>query len=169
MNCADILELYKYNEWANERIAAALVPLPAETFDRNWGGSHPTLRAAFSHIVATEWIWLERWHGVNPTKPPAWMDAGDAATLVEQLHVVNARRATFLRSLTDGDLDARLAFRFMSGKPGEQRLADLLFHVANHSTYHRGQVASMLRQAGSAPPATDFVYYKADEEAKRPA
>ncbi|MFA6955425.1 MAG: DinB family protein [Thermoanaerobaculia bacterium] len=167
MNCADILDLYNYTEWANERIASALLPLSSETFNRFWGGSHPSLRDAFSHIVASEWAWLERWHGVNPKEPPGWMDGTEAAPLVEEMRRVNARRASYLRGLTDGDLDATLAFTFMSGKAGAHRLSDLLVHVANHSTYHRGQVASMLRQAGVVPPATDFVYYRAETEPAR--
>lgn len=165
MNCADIIDLYRYTEWANDRIAASLLPLTDETFNRDWGGSHPTMRDAFSHVVASEWIWLERWHGVSPDAPPAWMDARGAAALVERMRDVNARRAEFLCGLVDRDLDTVLAFKFMSGKPGERRLRDLLVHVANHSTYHRGQLASMLRQAGSPPPATDFIYYREECEA----
>ncbi|MBI2215508.1 MAG: DinB family protein [Acidobacteria bacterium] len=160
MNCADILDLYRYTEWANERIAAALLPLPEETFNRDWGGSHPTLRDAFAHVVASEWIWLERWNGLSPADPPAWMDERGAAAIVEQMRIVNERRAEFLGALDESSLNARLAFKFLSGKAGEHRLGDLLVHVANHSTYHRGQLASMLRQAGATPPGTDFVYYR---------
>jgi uncharacterized damage-inducible protein DinB len=167
MNCADILDLYGYTEWANERIAAALLPLSSETFNRFWGGSHPSLRDAFSHIVASEWAWLERWHGVNPKQPPEWMDGTEAAPLVEEMRRVNARRMSYLRGLTDGDLGSTLEFTFMSGKAAANRLCDLLIHVANHSTYHRGQVASMLRQAGVVPPSTDFAYYLGERPAAR--
>jgi len=165
MNCADILDLYDYTEWANERIAAALLTLPTETFNRFWGGSHPSLRDAFSHIVASEWAWLERWNGMNPKEPPKWMDGTEAVPLVEEMRRVNSRRAAYLRGLTDGDLNATLTFTFMSGKPGAHRLSDLLVHVANHSTYHRGQVASMLRQAGVVPASTDFVNYRGASDA----
>lgn len=162
MNCEDIRDLYRYNEWANERLALSALALSFEAFNEVRGGSHPSLRDALAHIVASEWVWLERWGGANPTEPPVWIDATDAVTLVDEMRRVDAARAAYLAGLSDSELDVVLSFTFMSGKPGAHRLRDLLIHVANHSTYHRGQVASMLRQAGVVPPATDFVYYRAD-------
>lgn len=165
MNRADILDLYRYDEWANERLAAAIAALPPELWARHWGGSHPSLRGAFSHIVASEWIWLERWCGSSPKEPPAWMEEATVETAVREMREVCARRRRFLEALVDADLERVVSFAFLSGRAGEHRLGDLLVHVANHSTYHRGQVASMLRQAGSAPPATDFIVYRAEHPA----
>ena len=165
MNRADILDLYRYDDWANERIAAAIVTLSPEVWGRAWGGSHPSIREAFSHIVATEWIWLERWCGPSPKAPPEWMEDSAVEAVVREMRDVRARRSRFLEALVDSDLDRVVSFTFLSGRDGEQRLGDLLVHVANHSTYHRGQVASMLRQAGSVPPATDFIVYRSENPA----
>ena len=66
----------------------------------------------------------------------------------------------FLRSLSDDALARPVPYTLLNGTRGEQTLGDLLTHVVNHSTYHRGQVATMLRQVGAAPPATDFLVFK---------
>ena len=166
MNRADINDLFRYNEWANERLAAALMTLPHEAFTRHLGGSYPRSCDAFAHVVSVEWIWLERWHGTSPKAAPAWASSTDAALLVERMREVDARRAKFLSSYSDDDLHSTVSFTLLSGASGEQRLCDLFVHVANHSTYHRGQVASMLRQAGTAPPSTDFIAYRKENPAK---
>jgi uncharacterized damage-inducible protein DinB len=72
---------------------------------------------------------------------------------------VEAERAAFLSGLTDEDLERPLAYRTLDGTAHTTRLLDLLLHVVNHSTYHRGQLTTLLRQAGGAPPATDYVVY----------
>ncbi len=52
----------------------------------------------------------------------------------------------------------------MNGTPHRNRLLDLLLHVVNHSSYHRGQLTTMLRRVGATPVATDYVYFKRDLE-----
>ena len=160
MNRADILDLYRYNAWANERIVSSLLALPHEAFTRNVGGGYPSICDAFSHIAAVEWVWLERWSGTSPTAAPEWASSTEPALLAERLREVDARRAKFLAGLLDAELHAAISFALLSGARGAHRLQDLLVHVANHSTYHRGQVASMLRQVGTAPPPTDFIAYR---------
>jgi uncharacterized damage-inducible protein DinB len=160
MNCADILDLYRYNGWANERIASSVLTLSREAFTRHLGGSYPTIRDAYSHIVSVEWVWLERWTGTSPAAAPVWAASAEPALLAEHLREVDARRYRFLSGLSADELDAPVSFVYLSGAAATHRLQDLLVHVANHSTYHRGQVSSMLRQVGTVPPSTDFIVYR---------
>ena len=166
MNNTDVADLYRYNSWANERMASAILALPHEAFTRRVGGSYPSISESFSHIVSVEWVWLERWHGTNPTAAPSWASSKDPAELVERMRDVDFRRATFLAGLSEDDLRATVSFALLSGTRGAHRLRDLLVHVANHSTYHRGQLASMLRQVGAAPPPTDFLAYRNENPAE---
>ena len=161
MNRSDILSLYRYNDWANGRVAAALQPLSTDALNRDLGGGFRTIRATFAHVVSAEWIWLERWRGSSVSAVPDWVSGGDLSFLLARLSEVQANRATYLGQLTESVLSQRLEFRYISGAAASHELSDLLLHVVNHSTYHRGQLASMLRAAGAAPPATDFVVFKA--------
>lgn len=159
MNRSDFLELYRYNDWANDRVSNAVTALPGEAFTRHLGGSHPSIRETFAHLIGAEWIWLERWLGNKPTARPDWYASPDASALAAHLRDLQARRATFLDGLDETRIESLCSFAYLSGKPDSQRLHDLLFHVVNHSTFHRGQIVSMLRQVGATPPATDFTEF----------
>lgn len=161
MNVSDIKTLYRYNEWANERLFTAIAKLSDEDIARDLGGSLPSLRHVVAHIVSTEWSWLERWHGMSPAARSGWIDA-DLASIMVQSREIEAKRTLYLDSLSDGALASPLSFTYLSGKPDQHILQDLLVHVANHSTYHRGQITLMFRQLGHAPPSTDFVLFKSE-------
>jgi uncharacterized damage-inducible protein DinB len=82
-----------------------------------------------------------------------------ATDVVENLRIVENERRELLDSITDEDLLRELPYRSMKGDPFETRLDLQMVHVANHSTYHRGQLTTMIRQAGAVPPATDLIVY----------
>lgn len=162
MTLPDLLDLYGYHTWAQERIAAALLALPPEADLQDLGGSFPTARATFAHLVGAEWLWLERWRGVHPSSVPDWVAMDDPPALLRRWRGIDAARGAFLARLTEADLGAPCAFNLLNGKAATHALADLLLHVANHATYHRGQLAAMLRRLGSPAPATDFLVYRAE-------
>ena len=161
MNRNDILDLYRYNDWANARVIAVLQQIPNEALHRDLGGSFRSIRDVLAHIVSAEWIWLERWTGNNPQAIPEWVATGSVPDLIDRLHSTENARRTFLEELPPSDLDRDLTIRYISGRQDTQRLSVFLMHAANHSTYHRGQLAHMLRQTGNVPPSTDYVVYKA--------
>jgi hypothetical protein len=70
MNVADVRRLYAYDDWANDRLVAALAGLSEEQFTRKIVSSFSSVRDTLSHIAATEWIWLQRWTGTSPLQPP---------------------------------------------------------------------------------------------------
>jgi uncharacterized damage-inducible protein DinB len=72
---------------------------------------------------------------------------------------VEAERDQYLASLSDVDLGRVVEYRALSGQAYADPLAGLIRHVVNHSTYHRGQVATQLRQLGKTPPTTDLIVY----------
>lgn len=166
MTQGDILELYRFTDWANERLVGAVAALPREGFLRDLGGSFRSLRDVLSHTVSVDWVWLERFQGGSPASHPAWYTSDDASALADHSRQIAARRRAFLDRLVESDLSVRLSFTYFSGRPGAVALGDALFHVVNHATYHRGQLAWMLRAVGGAPPPTDFTVFR-DETAAR--
>ena len=160
MTVIEVLLLFAYDEWANDRLLTAVERLPPEQVTRQLGGSFPTIGDTMGHIVAGEWIWMRRLQGASPTARPDWVTGTAPSALRARLREVEGERASFLRSLTGDALARPVPYTLMNGAHGEQPLGDLLTHVVNHSTYHRGQVATMLRQVGAVPPATDFLVFK---------
>lgn len=160
MRVTDVRSLYAYNEWANARIFDAAAELEPAVFTAPRGSSFSSIRDTIAHIAASEWVWFRRWRGVSPSAQPEWASLQDAGALRGKLREVEAGRAEFLRELGDGDLGRQLRYRNLKGDDFNEPLVDQLVHVVNHSSYHRGQIATLSRQAGFAVPATDLIVFK---------
>ncbi len=165
MTLRDFSDLYAFTEWANDRTLTSAETLDEDRWARDLGGSFPTLGGTLAHLVGAEWAWLRRWQGVSPTARPSWVDAPAPSALRAALTEVEAERRVFLVGLEEADLVCPLTYTFFNGTTATQPLGNLLFHVANHSTYHRGQAASMLRRLGAPPPPTDYLVYTAQAHA----
>jgi uncharacterized damage-inducible protein DinB len=122
-------------------------------------GGFPSINATLAHIVGAEWLWLRRWQGKSPTSAPAWEGKPTLTELKVYLHAVEEERASFISMLTDADLDRVVSYRGGDGRPFAHPLGQLIQHVVNHSTYHRGQLATQLHRLGTTPPNTNFTRY----------
>jgi uncharacterized damage-inducible protein DinB len=159
----DIQLLYEYDRWANHRVLQAASALSAEQFTRDLGGGFRSVRDTLVHIVGGEWIWLAFWKDPPPSvsfmgglverrdalfNPDAFPDV---AAVQLKWAEVEKEQAEFVSCVTSQSLESMLPFRAT-----QIRLAHLMQHVANHSTYHRGQIALMMRHLDAEPLATDF-------------
>lgn len=155
----EIRDLFAYNAWANQRLLEAAAGLDDEALTRDLGSSFPSVLATLAHIAASDWVWLRRWHGESPSGAPAEWDTASLDGVRGAWAGVEAERSAFLASLDDAALDRALDYRNTAGRAYRSRMGEMLRHVVNHATYHRGQVVTMLRQLGAAPPATDLIAY----------
>lgn len=155
----ELRRLFRYNAWANARILDAVARVPEPDFVRDLGSSYPSIRDTLVHAMSAEWAWLERWDGRSPGGPPAGWPEASLPELRRLWAGVEGGWRARLESATEADLDGVVAYRNTAGIPYRSRLGDVLRHVVNHSSYHRGQVVTMLRQVGAAAPSTDLVEY----------
>ena len=169
----DIHLLYVYDRWANGRVLQACSLLSTEQFTRDLGGSFASVRDTFVHIIAGEWGWLQYWKEPAPDSvfvtemmerrkrlfdPASFADV----TAIRQKWVeVEAEQIEFVDSVTDERLQEMIPVRST-----QMKLVHLMQHVANHSTYHRGQISLMVRQLGAVPQATDFHVFVMEAAAK---
>jgi len=149
-------ELFDYDSWANGLMFGAAKALTPEQIQTPLESSFPSFLATLAHIVGVEWLWLRRWEGEDPRAMPDWVRSPDLADLEHRLRTVEAERAAFL---AEADLERVVSYHGLDGQAFSLPLGKLMRHVVNHSTYHRGQLATMLRQLGQAPPGTDFTLY----------
>lgn len=159
MELSDITELYAYNTWANQRTLEASAKLTIEAFLRPMGNSFSSVRDTLAHILAAEWIWLERWQGRYPT---AMLDAANfpnLKSLQTRWEAVGENYQTFIQGITLRQLQQELAYINREGRRYSYPLWQQMTHVVNHSSYHRGQVTTLLRQLGAKPIDTDFLTY----------
>jgi uncharacterized damage-inducible protein DinB len=159
MTVDDVRALFAYDEWANARIFEAASALDPEQRTRRLTSSFPSIQETLAHIVMAEWVWLRRWKGESPTARPPWAGGAEVARLREALSAVEGERAGFLAGLTDARLGEPISYRTLKGEEQRGQLAGLCQHVVNHSTYHRGQAATLLRQVGATVPSTDLVVF----------
>ena len=160
MNTSELRFLFSYNDWANDRTFGSLEQLATEQYERVIGGSFPSIRETAGHLASAEWVWLERWHGVSPRTAAEWSHAPSVATVRQHLSQVAERRSRYAGSLTDADLSRPMAFTRFNGETATLPLDHQFRHLVNHSTYHRGQIAAMIRQVGGTPVGTDLINFK---------
>lgn len=163
MTTDDIQLLYQYDHWANNKIFEAASALSEDQFTRDLGGSFRSVRDTMLHIISGEWGWLMYWNAQShgPDFLKVLRDRRDAlfnpefypnvASIRSKWKEIEKEQTEFLSRLTDGALGKMLPVRAQ-----QLTLMHLMQHLANHSTYHRGQVSLMMRQLGAEPVATDF-------------
>jgi len=155
MNANDVRRLYAYTDWANDRILDAIAALSEEQFTRHLVSSYSSIRQTLAHIAFAEWLWLQRFKGER-AGTPEWAAGESFAFLRDQIRATAAERRDYLTALGDDAVDSIIHYISTEGDPFSIPRADVFIHCANHSTYHRGQLVTLLRQAGGTPPNMDF-------------
>jgi uncharacterized damage-inducible protein DinB len=151
----------RYNRWATARTMESVRPLPPELLHRNLYGSYGSVRGALLHIYQADCVWWARLHGrltgsLSEFQPPDSIDAWEQQWLALLDH--------YLDWAQSADWNQVIAYKDSKGTPYQSPVWQVLLHLTNHDTYHRGQVANMLRQLGHAPLGTDLIlYYRALE------
>ncbi len=156
-----------YNRWANARAFEGAAALTAEELSRSVGGSFTSVLGTLTHLVGAEWVWLERWHGRSPRAIPS--DFKSVNDLRERLTAVEEGQEGLLAGLTPERLASKITYVNFAGQTWTYALGEAMVHLVNHGTYHRGQVASLLRQLGKKPLSTDYLLYLDGGAAGAPA
>jgi len=151
MNVEQLRSLAAYNRWANTRLLEMAAALNIEELDRDLRASFGSLHGTLIHILWGERSWLHLWqNGVFLPKPVPG-EYPDFASLRSAWTDHENAYALYLHGLTQADLDAPRAVG-----ANTYTLGELVQHILNHSTYHRGQVTLLLRQLGHEPRSTDY-------------
>jgi uncharacterized damage-inducible protein DinB len=157
MTLQEVQTLCDYNRWANQRIADACRALTSEQFTRELGSSFPSVRDTMVHIMLAEWIWLERCHGTSPMKFQPGSDFPTLEAVSARWQSIDLRG--YAASLAGNDLERIVHFRRLDSSANTSVLWQILQHVVNHGTYHRGQITTMLRQLGAKAVSTDLIAF----------
>jgi uncharacterized damage-inducible protein DinB len=165
----DLGRLLEYTEWANHRVVGAAATLSVDDFKRDLGSSYGGVRGTFAHMLGAEWIWLERFKGVSPERILDEGEFPDVPALRERWRAVEDHRQSWFRSLRPAAVRRKIRYRNIKGEPFEAPLWQLVQHVANHATYHRGQVITLLRLLGAKPVATDMSLWDREQSAQKSA
>jgi uncharacterized damage-inducible protein DinB len=162
--------LYEYNSWANQRSLEVAGTLSTEQFIKPLGSSFSSVRDTLVHIYGAEWVWLERFEGRVVTRHIESEEFSEIGHLREVWREQDGKLLAFANRLTKEDLDGVHEYLTFSFGKGRNPLWQSMQHLVNHGTYHRGQVAGMLRQLGAVPKATDLIaFYRERDAAANPS
>lgn len=139
-----------YSGWASRRLLDAALQLPDEQLYREMSVSHKSVFETLSHIHKADRAWLQRVTGTQIEQ---------SGPLASDWPAIQKGWEQYAAGLTDADLERVIAYKDFRGNPHESKLKEIVLHLVNHATLHRGQVMGMFRQLGIQPPPTDLIFY----------
>jgi len=162
VNQQDLRTLVDYHYWARDRMFDALEPLTGEQLTRDMGNSFKSIHQTVVHVYAAEWAWYERWHGVSPTALLSSEQFPDLASIRRAWSEHEVKMRAYVDGLGDEGASRVIEYKLLSGHGGSSPVWQMLQHVVNHASYHRGQVTTMIRQLGGQPakPMDMIAYYR---------
>lgn len=148
-----LLDLVGHMRWADTIVADALASTPRQA-DRTKVADPVSV---FAHVAATEHLWYSRIRG-TPTELAVWPELS-----VAESRAIAVRHADLFDEIVAGGgdvLDQIVSYRNSAGRDFRNSVRDIVVHVAMHGSYHRGQIARLVRASGGEPPYTDYIQYK---------
>jgi len=138
---------FAYNEWANREVLNAI---------RSSRKTSERALQLLGHILSAERLWLERLK-TQPQSSPVWPQSDLSRCEAEVTEVAGLWRE-YLELVTSGDLSQSVSYKNSKGESWSSTVGDIVTHVVMHSAYHRGQIASLMRENGETPAYTDFIH-----------
>jgi uncharacterized damage-inducible protein DinB len=160
MDLKDLRTLLDYHYWARDVILEAVTPLTPEQFTRPVDSSFKSIRDTVAHIYAADAVWFMRWMGESPGSLIAYDSFKDVDSIRRAWSELEGKVRPFVDGLGEAGVSRVFEYKLLSGAGGASPFFEMLTHVVNHASYHRGQVTTLLRQLGAAPPkSTDMITF----------
>jgi uncharacterized damage-inducible protein DinB len=149
----------RYTDWASRRIVDSAASLSEEELNRDFKHSDKSVLGTLVHIFAADRVWIQRVKGapitgfIDPEKDfQMSVLRNEWPAILQQWHDLAA-------GLSDEAAGRKIQYKDLKGNSYETPLWQIILHVVNHATHHRGQVSAMIRAMGHTPPPVDLIYY----------
>jgi len=160
MNKADLLFLFDYSDWANQKLAVAARRLSAEQFTAAQPTTYHSLRGIMVHILVSHQVWLSRCReGRMPAALPVQDEFPDWARFESRLQQEVAAWRAYLETLDEADVQHSVAYTTSRGETFLTPLWQIAVHLVNHTTQHRSEAAEVLTRLGFSPGDLDVIWY----------
>ena len=154
MNLQELRTLVDYHYWARDRLLDAVERLSPAQLNEDLGNSFPSIRDTLVHLYGADRVWCDRWEREPPRGMPDPAGFPDVPSIRgawgEQEHKVRA----VLERLGEQGVGEPIEYKTITGQVQAQPFWQMLQHLVNHGSYHRGQITTMLRQLEQSPPAS---------------
>ncbi|MEF2966600.1 DinB family protein [Paenibacillus sp. M1] len=165
-------QLYEYHVWANDRLFARLEQLPEDVFHAEVASVFPSVAQTLGHMYLFEQLYKDVLTEVPNEdifpKIPGWTEEAKGKN-VDEMRQLFAGAADQFRDLLRRTPDPDKAMTIEHPQYGrlDTHFSDIMQHVVNHGTYHRGNITAMLRQQGYAGVPTDYMFYLLERQEAR--
>lgn len=139
-------ELFEYNLHCNQKLIGL--------FENSLNQAPERSVVLINHIINAHQVWTSRILGQSSFHPWQMNDLMDLKSLDLSNHQATQK------ILSEFDLTQPIVYKNTKGEEFTNKIEDILFHLINHSTYHRGQIALLFREAGLEPLPTDYIFFK---------
>jgi len=151
-----ILQFFDYHSWANNQLIDHLSKLPKEIIHKEVNSVFPSISQTFAHMYAVDKLWFLRVSGksVNSIEAQPFITTQEMNDAFTYLH---NEMLEFLNLIDD--LEQPVIYTNTKGEHFRNSIREIIYHIVNHGTYHRGNIAAMIRQLGYQGISTDYIYY----------
>jgi uncharacterized damage-inducible protein DinB len=162
----ELLKQYtKYNIWANERICRMMENVNPELLDKELKSSFKSIRKTAYHIWDAETLWLKRLAGKSLKEWPSENFTGTFLEFQNEFLAGSGKLFMYILNKEQKQLEGNLKYKNTKGVQFTNKIAHIIQHVCNHGTFHRGQIITMLREAGKTELIpTDFIAFIREEK-----
>ena len=140
-----LLQYFAYDDWGNREAAASMLRAAK---------APEKARKVLAHIIGTQWLWLSRIQG-GASKMAVWPELAADEVTRESGELLKAWRAALA---DEKALGRRVEYKNSKGEPWSSTVEEIATHVVFHGAYHRGQIATLLRDSGNEPAYTDYIH-----------
>ena len=159
-----LIEYCEYNIWANDRMFDAVMVLPESAHKQEIVSSFSSIYDTWLHIWSGQYVWMQRLKDDNISQRPAKTFSGTMDELRAGLQASANEWLDWVKGASEEELEGEFTIEGRSGKTATFVRKNIVMQVMNHGTYHRGQIVTMMRQAGATEiPSTDYMRYAAGE------
>ena len=149
-----------YNIWANKIITERIVQLPTDIIYKEMNSSFGNIYKTVLHLMDVESIWWQRLKLQEHIEWPGKSFDGNFEELSKQLLLLSKQWNDWIQSTNEVNIEHVFAYQNSKKEHFKQPVYEMLLHLFNHQTFHRGQLVTMLRQNGIEKiPATDFIVF----------
>lgn len=138
----------QFNVWANQKVAEMLASVDDAVIEKDVISSFPTIKKTLLHVWDAQQLWLIRLKGGLTPFWPSEKFTGGKKELLEGLVQSSQDLADFAATVDRNFLDSKITYKNMKGIEYTNGTEEILFHVVNHGTFHRGQFITMMRELG---------------------
>lgn len=153
----------QYHRWATALVLEETTALPSEQLMQNLKGSFPSIYDTIVHLYQSDRVWLDRLKELPSGQLADYEAPGCMYDLKDAWLAVYDEMISVVKGLSDGQLSRTVDYKNLAGQPFSSPLWQMILHIVNHGTHHRGQITTMMRQLGVKPTNLDLIrYYRTD-------